>query len=142
MTQYEKKAIESFNLMWSSWENPTASSVQQSISTWDERCNGFGTGVTEIWRSRDDFRKYCEASFQQSPEGFKVISKWIETDHLDEKIVALWGEITIIVELPQKNIIVDPVRVTGVYRELSGDMKLVQWHASTPDISTEEELWE
>lgn len=141
MTPYEKKTLESFNLMWDTWENPTVSSVQKSISTWDESGKGFGSGISEIWRSKADFRKFCESSFRQSPEGFKVVSKWIETDHIDEKIVALWGEIIIIVELPQKNIVIDPVRVTGVYKEVRGDMKLIQWHASAPDISTEEELW-
>ncbi|MDX1627285.1 MAG: hypothetical protein R3345_01225, partial [Fulvivirga sp.] len=83
MTHYEKKAVASFNLMWDTWDNPTASSVQESVSTWGESCKGFGSGITEIWRSRDDFKKYCEASFQQSPEGFKIDTKWIETDHLD-----------------------------------------------------------
>lgn len=141
MTPYEKKSVETFNLIWDSWENPTISSIQKSITTWDESCKGFGSGITEIWRSKADFRKYCEASFQQSPEGFKVDSKWIETDHISEKIVALWGEIIITVELPLKNIVIDPVRVTGIFKDLGGEMKLVQWHASLPDISTEDELW-
>ncbi|MDH3245261.1 MAG: nuclear transport factor 2 family protein [Saprospiraceae bacterium] len=142
MTPIEKKTLETFNLMWDTWEYPTTSSVRKSISTWDERCKGFGSGITEIWKSKADFRKYCEASFQQNPEGFKVTSKWIETDHLSENIVALWGEIIITVELPQKTIILNPVRVTGVFKKIGGDMKLIQWHASTPDISTDEELWE
>lgn len=141
MTPIEQKAIDAFNLMWDSWESPTTTSVQQSFSTWGEQGKGFGSGKTEVWKSKADFRKYCEASFLQSPEGFKVRSKWIETDQLSEEIVTLWGEIAIIVQLPQKEIILDPVRVTGVYKEEKGEMKLVQWHASTPDISTEEEIW-
>lgn len=141
MTINEKKTIETFNLMWDSWANPTPTSIEESISTWLESCKGFGSGATEIWRNKNDFRKYCEDSFQQSPNGFKVNSKWIEVDQLSEDLVALWGEITITIELPIKNVVIDPIRVTGVFKNIEGQMKLIQWHASAPDVSTEYELW-
>ena len=142
MTKYEKKTIETVNKMWKTWENPSAESIEESISTWVQNGKGFGSGLTEIWRGRKGFRAYCERSFQQNPEGFKVATKWVETDHLSEKIVALWGEITITIELPTKQIVIDPIRVTGVFTETEEhEMKLIQWHASEPDISGENELW-
>jgi class 3 adenylate cyclase len=141
MTINEKKALETFQLMWDSWENPTAATIEESILTWAELGKGFGSGATEIWKSRTDFKKYCEEGFRQSPEGFRVKSKWIETDPLSDDLVALWGEITITIKLPLKNIVIDPIRVTGVFKKFGGQMKLLQWHASVPDVSSEDEVW-
>ncbi len=141
MTSLEIKTIETFNRMWDTWKDPNVSSIQESIATWAKNCKGFGSGLTEIWRNRNDFKNYCEVALQQNPDGFIVETKWIETDHLDEQVVALWGEIVITIELPIKNIVIDPIRVTGVYQKIGEEMKLVQWHASEPDASSAEELW-
>lgn len=141
MTPLEKKAIETFNRMWDSWKNPDKASIQESISTWAEKCKGFGSGLSEIWRSRNDFKNYCEKAFQQTPNGFIVDTKWIETDQLNEQLVALWGEIVITIELPIKIVVIDPIRVTAVFQKIGEDMKIVQWHVSEPDVSSDEELW-
>lgn len=121
--------------MWDSWENPTPASMQESASCWAEDCKGFGSSASEIWKSRNDFKKFCDQGFIKSPDGFSVDVKWLETNHLDDQIVALWGEIIITTNLPIKNIIIDPVRITGVFKEIGEEMKIVQWHASEPDVS-------
>ena len=141
MTPFERKSVDTFNQMWDTWKNPTVESIQESISTWAEWCKGFGTGLSEIWRSKNDFQEYSKLSFTQNHDGFNAKTKWLETYHLDEEIVALWGEIIITVKMPAKNIVFDPIRVTGVYKNIGEEMKLVQWHASEPDVSTDDELW-
>jgi len=141
MSPLEEKAVATFHQMWDTWDNPTTESIQKSISTWAEDCKGFGSGLTEVWRSRNDFIKYCEQTFLQSPNGFSVQTKWLETDHLDDKLVAMWGEIIITVKLPIKNVVIDPIRFTGVFKNIGEEMKLIQWHASEPDVSTEDEPW-
>jgi len=141
MSPLEEKAIKTFHHMWDTWDNPTKESISESISTWAEDCKGFGSSLTEVWRNRNDFKKFCEQGLLQSPKGFSFHTKWMETHHLDDNLVALWGEIIITVKLPIKNVVIDPMRVTGVYKNIGEEMKLVQWHASEPDVSTEEELW-
>ena len=141
MSPLEEKAIATFHQMWNSWENPTTASIEDSISTWAEDSKGFGSGLTEVWRSKDDFKKFCEQSMLQGTDGFSVHTKWLETDHLDDKLVALWGEIIITVKLPAKNIVIDPIRVTSLFKLIEGEMKIIQWHVSEPDVSTAAELW-
>lgn len=141
MSPLEEKSIAAFNQMWNPWENPNSESVQKSISTWVENGKGFGSGLSEIWKNRNDFTKYCEEIIQHNPNGFSVKTKWLETDHLDNNIVAIWGEMIITIKLPIKNVIIDPIRFTGVYKNIRGEMKLIQWHASEPDISSDDEVW-
>ena len=141
MSPLEEKAVKTFHHMWDTWDNPTKESISESISTWAEDCKGFGSSLTEVWRNRNDFKKFCEQGLLQSPNGFSYHTKWLETHLLDDNLVALWGEIIITVKLPIKNVVIDPVRVTGVFKNIGEEMKLVQWHSSEPDVSTVEELW-
>lgn len=142
MTKYEEKAIEAFKLMWKSWGSFSTISLQDSTIVLADECSGFGSGANEYWKDKAAFLKYCEASPSSNPEGFKSEFKWIATNHLSEKIVGLSGEISIIMELPEKIITIDPLRITGVFKVIGDEVKLVQWHISRPDASMEEEIWE
>lgn len=141
MSLLEEKAVKAFHQMWDSWENPTKESIIKSFSTWAEDCKGFGSGLTEVWRGRNDFKKFCEQGLLQSPLGFSLDTKWLETRHIDDNLVALWGEIIITVKLPIKNMVIDPIRITGVYKNIGEEMKLLQFHASEPDVSLGEEMF-
>jgi len=141
MSPLEEKAIEAFHQMWDPWENPSTESLQESISTWAEDCKGFGSSLTEVWRSKNDFKKFTDLTFIQTPNGFSIDIKWLETNHLDDKLVALWGEIIVSVKLPIKNVVIDPIRITAVYKKIGEEMKLVQFHSSEPDVTTGEESW-
>jgi hypothetical protein len=138
MSALEEKTIQTVHRMWDCWENLSQASIQESALFWAEDCKGFGTSQTEIWHNRNDFLKCCDQSFLKSPEGFSVAIKWLETNHLSDQLVGLWGEIIIIIKQPIKNLILDPVRVTGVFKEIGEEMKIVQWHASEPDVSDKE----
>jgi hypothetical protein len=105
MTKNELKAVESFNRMWSTWKKPTRLSIEDSENYWAEKDSGFGSGLTEIWRSIDDIRSYFEEVFVQTPNGFIVHTKWIETNLISDEIVLLWGEMIIEIKLPFKNMI-------------------------------------
>lgn len=140
MSILEEKTIQTVHRMWDCWKSPSRTSIQESALFWAEEGIGFGTSRTEVWHSRNDFIKFCDEAFLKSPDGLSVEVKWLETNHLADQLVALWGEIIITIQLPINNLILDPVRVTGVFKEIGAEMKIVQWHASEPDVSTEEEL--
>lgn len=141
MTVLEKKAIQTFNILWDNWVNPTQGSIQQSINTWADDCKGFGTALTEVWRGKKDFRVYSEEGFQRDPSGFILETKWMETDLISKDLVTLWGEFKIIIQLPVKEIILDPIRITALFREIDGEVKMIQFHSSDPDVSGQEEFW-
>jgi hypothetical protein len=141
ITSLERKTIETFKKHWDIWFQPTTQSIQEGVETWAEKCKGFGTGLHEIWRDRNDFKEFCEQAFHENPNGFKVDIKWVETDLLAENLVALWAEILISIEMPAKKIAIDPIRVTGVFKYIEREMRIIQWHTSVPDVSSEGELW-
>ena len=141
MSSLEKKAIDTFNQMWKPWENPSSMSIEKSVATLAREYKGFGSALTEIWRGKKDYQTWSEEALRQSPGGFNMNVKWIETNQIGPNLVSIWGEIIVTIPLPIKNVVIDPLRITALLKEVKGEMKFIQFHASEPDVSTDEELW-
>ena len=135
------KAIEAFNNMWVYWKETGNFPMEDYLSCYDENFKGFGSGMSEVWRGREDMRKYSEGMLKNNFKGFSVKTKWVEAYEISPGLVCLWGEIIITVPLPAKTINIDPVRVTVLFKEAGDKMEIVQWHVSEPDASSSHELW-
>ena len=141
MQSPEEKAIEVFHNMWEYWKETGNFRMEQYLTCYATDFKGFGSGLSELWRGREDMRKYSEGMLKNNFPGFFVKTKWIEAYEISGGLVCLWAEIIISVPLPAKTINMDPVRVTALYRDAGQQMEIVQWHVSEPDESTAYELW-
>ena len=141
MSSLEKKAIDTFNQMWKPWEKPSSMSIEKSVATLTTEFKGFGSAMTEIWRSKYDYQEWSKEALGQSPGGFSMNVKWLEADQVGSNLVSIWGEIIVTIPLPIKNVVIDPLRITAMLKEVKGEMKFIQFHASEPDVSTDVELW-
>lgn len=141
MKPIEKKAIKTFFDAWEYWNNRSLETLDGSLIHWSEHMQAFGSAVDEIWRGKEDFKAYSQRAFEENPEGFKVEANWIEAKHLSDQYVMIWGEMKIIVESEEEKLEIEPIRFTGVLKDVGNHMEYVQWHASAPDISADEEIW-
>ena len=135
------KAIEAFHNMWEYWKETGNFPMDEYLTCYGEDFKGFGSGMSEVWRGRNDMLKYSEGMLKNKFKGFSVITKWIEAYEITPGLVCLWGEIIISVPLHSKTINIDPVRVTALFKDTGHQMEIVQWHVSEPDVSSEYELW-
>ncbi len=135
------RAIDAFYSTLNYWKDMDNSPIDDYLSSFEENFKGFGTAKSEIWRGRNDMRLYSEKMQKNNPKGFVVQTKWIEAHEAAPDLICLWGETIVSVPLPSKTIIIDPLRITALLRESNGEMKIVQWHASSPDASSEEEMF-
>ena len=135
------RAIEAFHRMWDYWKETGGFPMDDYLSLYDENFKGFGSGWSEVWKGRNDMRKYSQGLLQNNLKGFSVSSKWIEAYEISPGLVCLWAEIIITVPLPAKTMNIDPVRVTALFKDADNQMKILQWHLSEPDASSEFELW-
>ncbi|NND08471.1 MAG: SnoaL-like domain-containing protein [Saprospiraceae bacterium] len=133
MIDLEKKALSTFYQLWDTWNHPTDNSIKESYSTWATDGKGIGSSALEIWRGQDDFKSFCKEMFKQNPGGMKLDTTWIEAYKINEHLVALWGEFKITIELPVKNIVIDPFRITALLQLIGDEMKFIQFHSSEPD---------
>ena len=141
MRSPEEKAIEAFHKMWEYWKETGNFPMDDYLALYGEDFKGFGSGMSEVWRGRNDMRKYSEGMLKNNFKGFSIITKWIEAYEISPGLVCLWGEIIISVPLSAKTIDIDPVRVTALFKDTGDQMEIVQWHVSEPDVSSEYELW-
>lgn len=141
MKSIEKKAIDTFFQHWEYWNKRTAETLDEDLIHWPKSFQGFGTAIDEIWRGKDDMKVFSQKAFEQNSEGFSVEAIWLEAKHLVNEFVLIWGEMKIIIDSAPERIVVEPVRITGVYRDIGDHMEYVQWHSSVPDASSEEEIW-
>ena len=141
MKPIEQKALKTFSDHWEYWNNRTEATLADDLIHWPASFQGFGTAIDEIWRSTSDLEAFSKKAFEQNPEGFKVEPIWLEPKHLVNEYVLIWGEIKIIIEMPGEDVVVEPVRITGLYKDVGDHMEYVQWHSSVPDASSEDEIW-
>lgn len=141
MKAIEKKALQTFQDHWEFWNNRTEETLTESLIHWPGSFQGFGTAIDEVWRCTRDMEELSKRAFEENSEGFKVEVIWLEPKHLVNEYVLIWGEIKIIVEMPGEDVVVEPVRITGLYKDVGSHMEYVQWHSSVPDASSENEIW-
>lgn len=135
------RAIEAFHNMWDFWKETGNFQMDDYISFYRQDFKGFGSEKSEVWRGRNDMRLYSQEMLKNNFKGFSVKTKWIDAYEMAPDLVCLWSEIVISIALPAKTIIIDPLRVTGLFKDNGRQMEIVQWHTSVPDASSEEELW-
>ncbi|HET9430834.1 MAG TPA: adenylate/guanylate cyclase domain-containing protein [Chitinophagaceae bacterium] len=141
MRSAEEKAMRAFHDMWDFWKETGNFQMDKYLNYYSNEFKGFGSGMSEVWRGREDMRKYSEGMLKNDFKGFLVDTKWIEAYEISPGLVCLWGEIIISVPLSAKTITLDPVRVTALFKDGGQKMEIVQWHVSEPDLSSEHELW-
>jgi len=141
MRSREKESIANFNYMWDNWGHLTEDTLELGLRKMSKTCKGFGTGGKEIWKDREAFKRYCQATFQEKTESFEVERKWIRSECISETVIGLWGELKVKIVTPVKEIEIETIRTTAIFKDIEGEMKLQQWHMSIPDASMEEEMW-
>ena len=141
MTNLEKLAYEAFYAIWREWSNPDLEGIDRALYFYSDRYKGFGSAGNEIWKSIEDMRTFYIKNNNQNPDGFKVEIKWIECDQIDDLYVSLIGEIKIVIEQVFKTVMIDPMRITVMYKYEQGRMKIIQSHGSLPDITQDHEIW-
>ncbi len=97
------------------------------------QCIGFGTAYHEIFKSKEEWLTLFQEELVQVPLGIQVSASWLEIFPVDATSVALMAETAFVVRLPQdKRMVIDPLRMSLLYR-LEGDTMLVlHWHVSYP----------
>jgi len=141
MTLLEQLAQDVFQDMWREWSNPELIGIDQALQFYSVDYKGFGSAANEIWKGVEDMKNFYIRNHNQNPNGFRVDTKWIETRQIDDNYVSLMGELKIVIEQAVKTVIIDPMRITVLFRLEEGKMKIVQSHGSLPDITQDGEIW-
>jgi class 3 adenylate cyclase len=141
MTPQEKLAIDTFHKMWEEWSNPALEGIDRALHFYSKDYNGFGSAGSEVWNNIEDMRLFYIRSHLQNPNGYHVQTKWVETRLVDDNYVTLWGELKIEIEQAVKTVVIDPMRITILFRKEGGEMKIVQSHGSLPDVTQADEIW-
>ncbi len=141
MNSLETRAIETFNSMWREWGHLSEENFEEALRFWPMEMQSFGTAKHEIWRGKEDLRKYGNKLLASGESHFRVENVWLESKVLAPPYVGIYGEIIIHMPMEGKTLRIGPIRVTGVLEDKGEHMEWVQWHSSEPDVSSEEDIW-
>ncbi len=115
---------------------------QTSIESFlDDEFTGFGTAKHEYLRNPQDMIRQRNKEICQIPYPFEFDIKWIEETELDSRTSLLNSEVWFTYEKDGMTNEIGPVRMTAVWYRRNGSYKMVNLHASSPDISTESEVF-
>lgn len=141
MKAIENRAIEAYRQFLDVWASRDSEDRETLQSILDPSISAFGTAGHEVFKDQAAFLGQYDKEVLQLPEGGSLDIKWVEAEEVTRNIVAVQSEFIGHFTISGKAVTIGPMRATGIFVENGSRMLLRQWHASVPDITSEEEVF-
>ncbi len=143
MTWNEEIALKEFSGLLNALSAPMdAERLGKIMPFLHPQSNGFGTARHEIFKSKNDWQSLFVEELVQAPNGLDVSQKWSETFLIDGTTIALMAEAIFVIRLPKnKKIVIDPVRMSLIYKREGDRMLVINWHSSYPFGEADDETF-
>jgi hypothetical protein len=107
----------------------------------DDEFTGFGAAKHEYLRNPEELIRQRNKEIIQIPYPLEPDIKWIEETEFDARTSILNCEVMFSYEKDGKTNEIGPIRMTVVWFKRNESYKIIDWHASSPDITSESEVY-
>lgn len=141
MRSAKDQVLETYYRLLDAWLSREDNALEKIMFFFDESFHGFGTTRHEIFTSRENLISQFTKEFEQLPDGGRSNIKWTDVKPLSETVFGIISEISLLLKINRRILSIDPIRISCVFKQRGKAFKMLQWHASAPDISSEEEVF-
>jgi class 3 adenylate cyclase len=141
MTTDEQLVLSRQEAFFVAWLSRDEGAKERVMAFFDTSFSGIGTARHEMWNTPEGMFEQFTKESEQLPRGGEVTSKWATVSRFTDHVHGLTGEFSVRLRAAGRVFTIDPMRVTSVWKRFDdGEFKMVHWHASSPDVSSEEEV--
>jgi class 3 adenylate cyclase/ketosteroid isomerase-like protein len=141
MTADEQRVLSRHEAFLVAWLSRDDGAKERVTTFFDTSFSGFGTARHEIWNTPEGMVEQFTRECEQLLEGGEFTSKWATVARYTDDVYGVTNEFSLRARAAGRVFMIDPLRVTSVWKRFDdGEFKIVHWHCSLPDASSEEEV--
>ena len=142
MSADEEHVLRRYQDFLTAWLSRDDRALERVMSFFDKSFSGFGTARHEMWDTPEGLFEQLKREFKQLPEGGETTSKWATVSRYTDDVYGVANEFSLRTRYAGRVVTIDSLRVTSTWQRFEdGTFKMVQWHASLPDASSDEEVF-
>jgi class 3 adenylate cyclase len=141
MSDLEQRVLSQYRGFLDTWFSRGEASRSELMRFFGRPFHGLGTARHEVFGTKDALIAQFDKEFEQLPEGGAVSVKWAKAYPFSEDVYGVISEIAIRAAYGKRVMTIDPIRITSAWKFDGAEFRMVQWHASLPDASLEEEVF-
>ena len=141
MSEMEQRVLDRFRGFLNAWVSREENSRDEMMGFLSESIDGLGTARHEIFKDKAALVAQFDREVIQLPEGLELDILWAKATRYSDEIWGVSCEFAVRTNYGNRVVTIESMRVTCAWRLEGDELRMVQWHASLPDASLDEEVF-